>query len=122
MRAFAMGTGSGLIKIPNLFFSTVCCYYRYKAHLLDKGVVSVAAVVATVAEVDKPAYHFAALATAAVDMPVCHFAALAIGGKQPEAGSGWEDRELVGIVARALLRLEPEQGNWQPRCPFELRQ
>ena len=100
MRAFAMGTGSGLIKIPNLFFSTVCCYYRYQAHLLDKGVASVAAVV-------ELARHFAVLAT---------------GGKQREAGSGWEDRKQAGIVARALLQQGPRQDNWPPRCPFELMQ
>ena len=88
--------------------------------MLDKGVASVAAVVveelahhshcqqATVAEEGKPARHFAVLAT---------------GGKQREAGSGWEDRKragIVAIVARALLQQEPGQGNWQLRCPFEL--
>ncbi len=46
-----MGAGSGSTKTPNPFFSTVCCY---QAPVLDKGVASVAAVVATVAEAVEP--------------------------------------------------------------------
>src|SRR2546428_6765099 len=79
------GKGSESIKTPNPFFSTVCHFCCYQAPVLDKGVASVAAVVATVAEVLDPVRHVAVvLATVAV---------LATAGKQREAGSGWMDRK-----------------------------
>ena len=56
---YTQETGSGSIKTLNPLFSTICRYYRYQAHLLDKGVASVAAVV-------ELARHFAVLATVAV--------------------------------------------------------
>src|SRR4249919_3702505 len=103
MRAFSMGAGSGTTKNPNPFFSTVCRYCCYQAPVLDKGVASVAAVVATVAEVLDPVRHVAVvLATVAV---------LATAGKQREAGSGWMDRKQAGIVVLASLQQEPEQGS-----------
>lgn len=104
--------------------------------MLDKGVASVAAGVEELAQhshcqqalaagvgVDMPACYSAALATATVaeaEELVRHLVVLATGGRQPEAGSGGEDREPAGIVARALLQQGPGQGNWQLRCPFGL--